>query len=129
MDAAEKRPEALRRSSRIRKRREFLETYRSGRKSFGRYVVVFALPNQGLGPRLGITATRKVGKSNVRNHKKRWVREVFRRLESLDGLDVDLVVNLKREAAETDFASFRADLERTLDKAVSQVRRAREQAR
>lgn len=129
MIAAKHTSEALPKSARIRKRREFLQTYRTGRKSFGRYVVVFALPNHGLGTRLGITATRKVGKANVRNLRKRWTREVFRRNRTAFTdvpVDLDLVVNLNRSAAEADFASFRHDLLKTLKKALRGAKSTRE---
>ena len=125
MIAANQKSEALPKSARIRKRREYLQTYRTGRKSFGRYVVVFALPNEGLGTRLGITATRKVGKANVRNLRKRWTREVFRRNRAAltnGPVDLDLVVNLNRSAADADFASFSHDLLRTLKRALRGAR-------
>lgn len=125
MVAANRESEAFPKAARIRKRREFLEAYRTGKKSFGRYVVVFALPNDGLGPRIGVTATRKVGPSNLRNRRKRWTREVFRRNREaigLSSLDIDLVVNLKR-VADIDFQSFENDLIRTLGKAARSAAR------
>ncbi|MBW3671735.1 MAG: ribonuclease P protein component [Acidobacteria bacterium] len=118
--------------ARIRKRREYLETYRTGRKTFGRYVVVFGRLNGHQYPRLGITATRKLGKANVRNLRKRWTREIFRenRVETgLDALGLDLVVNIKPGAAAADFSSFREDLLQALRRAARDARRSAEEGR
>jgi ribonuclease P protein component len=55
-------------------------------------------PSDGLGTRLGIVASRKVGIAVVRNREKRLVREWFRRrLEAMSG-DHDLVVILRTGA-------------------------------
>jgi ribonuclease P protein component len=110
----------LDRTERIRRRREFVRTYDEGRKSFTRFTVIFALPNEEGHPRIGITAPRKVGKAHVRNRMKRWVREIFRRRkESLasTGRSLDYVVNLKTNAANATFREFAEDLERGLDRA------------
>lgn len=131
MTAANRGSASLSRDNRIRKRREYLETYRTGRKTFGRYVVVFGKPNGGKGPRLGITATRKLGKANQRNLRKRWTREIFRQNREETGLDalaVDLVVNIRPEAAGADFASYRTDLLRTLERAAREAKRGEREA-
>lgn len=67
--------------------------------------------------RLGITATKKSGKAVVRNRLKRWTREVYRRQREPLGLDahsLDVVVNVKPNAAAAAFRDYRADLERAL---------------
>lgn len=115
------------RDDRIRKRREFLETYRTGKKTFGRYVVVFGKPNGSNRPRLGITATRKLGKANVRNLRKRWTREIFRQTREKTGLSslgVDVVVNIRNDAAGVDYPGYRADLIRTLERVAREAARA-----
>jgi ribonuclease P protein component len=117
--------EDLPKSQRIAKRRDFLRAYEQGVKLFGRFVVVFAMPNDLGHPRIGVTATRKIGKAHDRNRLKRWVREVYRRRRTPLGLDLapfDFVVNLKGKAAEAVFSDFSRDLERAL-------RRAHEDAR
>lgn len=118
--------------ARIRKRREYLETYRTGKKTFGRYVVVFGQLNGDQNPRLGITATRRLGKANVRNLRKRWTREIFRenRVETgLDGLGLDLIVNIKPDAATADYSSFREDLLQALRRAARDARRNAEEGK
>ena len=52
--------------------------YRKGRKYWNREFVVYVYENMSNNTRLGITATKKIGKSVQRNRAKRLVREVFR---------------------------------------------------
>jgi len=113
------RSEALPKEKRLAKRREFLHVYETGRKLFSRYCVIFASDNNLPFSRLGITATKKLGKANVRNRLKRWTREIYRRQREPLGIDqnaLDLVINLKPSAAEAEFRDFSSDLERALRK-------------
>lgn len=65
--------------------------------------------------RLGITASRKVGSSVVRQKVKRRIREIFRRWPGRLALEaVDVVVHLKPEAGKAPFLPLREDLERLL---------------
>ena len=115
-------PEALPKQIRLAKRREFVHVYETGRKVFSRYAVVFVTPNDLTYSRLGITATKKAGKANVRNRLKRWTREIYRRQREPLGVDakaVDIVVNVKPNAAETTFAEYSRELARALERVVS----------
>ena len=116
------RPEALPKQLRLAKRHEFVHVYETGRKVFARYAVVFVAPNELPHSRIGITATKKAGKANVRNRLKRWTREIYRRQREPLGIDagrVDLVVNVKPNAAETTFDEYSRDLIRVLQRVVS----------
>ncbi|HKB78528.1 MAG TPA: ribonuclease P protein component [Thermoanaerobaculia bacterium] len=113
------RSEALPKQKRLAKRREFLRVYETGRKLFSRYCVLFFAANDLPYSRVGITATKKVGKANVRNRLKRWTREVYRRQREPLGLDqntLDFVINVKPSAAAAEFAEFSSDLQRVLAK-------------
>jgi ribonuclease P protein component len=117
--------EALPKKERIAKRRDFLRAYEKGAKQFGRHSVVFAIRNELGHPRIGVTATRKLGKANVRNRTKRWVREIYRRNRAplgLDGQAFDFVVNIKGSAAVAAFEEFSRDLVRTLRRALAAAR-------
>lgn len=124
MEAA--RSEALPKERRIAKRRDFVNTYETGRKVFSRYSVVFFSANGLPFSRIGITATKKLGKANVRNRLKRWTREVYRRQREPLGVDaqpVDIVVNVKPNAAETSFDEFSRDLTRAFGRVVTDAAR------
>jgi ribonuclease P protein component len=112
----------LPKAERIAKRADYTRIYAGGRKQFGRHVVVFAMPNEGGICRIGITATRKIGKANVRNRLKRWSREVYRLRRRELGLErraIDFVINIKHSAVDTTYADFSDDLARSLRKAAS----------
>ena len=111
----------FRKTERIAKRVDFTRTYETGRKQFGKHVVVFARPNDLEVSRIGITVTKKIGKANLRNRLKRWVREVYRnrRSELPSAPATDFVVNLKHSAAAATFTEFSDDLTRTLRKAAA----------
>jgi ribonuclease P protein component len=116
---AQGRPEALPKQKRLAKRREFVSVYESGRKLFSRYTVIFFAANDRPQSRIGITATKKLGKANVRNRLKRWTRETYRRQREPLGLDarsLDIVVNVKPNAAAASFDEYSRDLARLLDR-------------
>jgi ribonuclease P protein component len=120
------RSEALPKATRLAKRREFLRVYETGRKLFSRYCVLFYAANGLTHSRIGITATKKLGKANVRNRLKRWTREIYRRqreLLRLDEMPLDFVVNMKPSADAALFADFQEDLTRVLGRAAAEARR------
>ncbi len=113
------RPEALPKEKRLAKRREFVRVYETGQKLFSRYSVLFFAINDLPHSRIGITATKKLGKANVRNRLKRWTRETYRRQREPLGLDAktaDIVVNVKPNAATATFDEFSRDLARVLER-------------
>ena len=114
------RPESLPKEKRLAKRREYLRVYETGRKLFSRYCVVFFAANDLPFSRIGVTATKKLGKANVRNRLKRWTRETYRRQRAplaLDLQSLDIVVNVKPNAAQAAFRDYCNDLERVLRRA------------
>ncbi len=62
----------------LKKRWEFQRGYRKGQKYWNREFVIYVYRNTFNGTRLGITASKKIGKSVHRNRAKRLIREVFR---------------------------------------------------
>jgi ribonuclease P protein component len=120
--------EALPKAKRIAKRRDFLRVYETGRKVVSRYVVLFFAANDQPHSRIGITATKKLGKANIRNRFKRWTREVYRRQRAPLGIDqrsIDVVVNVKPNAADASFTDYSRDLGRALQRVVSDAGAAR----
>lgn len=118
------RSEALPKEKRLAKRGEFLHVYETGRKVFSRYCVLFFAANELPYSRLGVTATKKLGKATVRNRLKRWTREVYRRQREpleLDARSIDVVVNVKPNAAEATFRDYSQDLARTLQRVATET--------
>lgn len=93
---------------RLRKRSQFLQVYRQGQSVHTRTLVLYFLRNDGENHRIGITASRKIGKAVVRNRIKRALREIFRNYEVLMPA-MDLVLNTKKASASASFAELRED--------------------
>lgn len=103
----------LSREQRLRRRVDFLRCYRQGRKKHGSLASLHFHPNSLDDPRLGITASRKVGNSVVRHRIKRRVREVFRCYARRDELaSLDVVVHLKPQSSRADFQDLESELEK-----------------
>ena len=78
--------------------------------------MLYSLPNLLGHPRLGITASRKVGAAVVRNRAKRRVRDIFRRHPARAALPaVDLVVHLQPAAGTAEFAALESQLGELLE--------------
>jgi len=97
--------------SRVRKRVEFLKIQEGGlRVSTPRFVLIISAgATANGGPRLGITASRRVGNAVVRSRAKRLIREAFRATRELWPAGIDLVVIVKRATGESKLDSVIAE--------------------
>lgn len=112
---AERGSQRLLPKERLRRRADYLRCYRTGRRRHGALAILYFAPNQLGHPRLGITASRKVGPAVVRQRIKRRIKEVYRRWMDRGKLPaLDLVVHLKPEARQADFQALEAELLRLL---------------
>jgi len=109
--------ETFPKSNRILHRAELREVYTKGRKVQAKFFTAFVMDNSLGRTRLGITATRKMGKAVKRNRARRLVREVFRKNKSRIPSSLDIVVNVKSLLADADYQDFEADFLAFLDKA------------
>lgn len=82
----------LSKAERLLKRREYLAVQRRGRRYFTPYFVLLWTHGATPWTRLGITASRKVGRAVQRNRAKRLVREVFRRNKGQLPRALDIVI-------------------------------------
>ena len=98
---------------RLRKRRQFLEVYAQGEKIGGRFFFLFLLRNDLSHNRLGITVSRKVGKTVTGNLIKRRLRDIFRHNKDAIKPTCDIVVNVRKSAGYVDRASLEEDFLRT----------------
>lgn len=110
-EAASAAGERLTRNETLRRSADYLRCYRRGRRIGGPLLRLHYARNEVGHPRLGITASRKVGCAVVRNRLKRRVREIFRRWPGRQELPpVDVVVHLQPPAREAEFATLRDGL-------------------
>lgn len=66
------------RARRLRKRAEFERAYTEGTKQVAPKFVLFTRPNGLKHPRVGFTATRRLGNAVIRNRARRLLREAIR---------------------------------------------------
>jgi ribonuclease P protein component len=110
-----RRSERIARDERLRLRVDFLRCYRQGKRRQAASALVYYFPNGLAHPRLGITASRKVGQAFERHRLKRRIREIYRRSAARWELPaVDVVVHLKPEAKGVAFAALSEELVRLL---------------
>jgi ribonuclease P protein component len=108
--------ESFGRNRRLLRRADFLETYSTGRRHVGRWLVFFVRTGAGREARLGVTITKKTGSAVVRNRLRRRLRELFRR-SGLFTAVVDVVVNVRPGAERAEFTELSHDFERTARRA------------
>lgn len=104
----------LRRGDRLRDRRDFQRVAREGMRATSRSFIVLASPRRDPSsslPRLGITASRRVGGAVVRTRIKRRIREWFRRRRMDIPQGVDIVVIARNPAALLDQRSAEIELQ------------------
>lgn len=103
------------RSSSVRKSFEFERAYREGVSYRGELFAVHAFPNGAGEPRLGLSVSKKVGRTAVvRNRVKRRLREVFHERLPAGVGGVDFVLSARSEAANATFEELGAEFERSI---------------
>lgn len=104
---------SLCREEKIRKRADYVLASSSGKRNHTpHFIVVWYASGKGR-PRIGITASRKVGSAVVRNRVKRLVREYFR-LHKAHFIDADFNVIAKRGADKISFHEVCRELEKAV---------------
>lgn len=100
-------------AARLRHRHEFLRAQAQGKRFHTRHFGVTLAPMAEGHPRLGLVATRRMGKAVQRNRVKRLLREFFRRHQT--GLPAfDLVIMAKKGAAALEYRQVEEELGRLL---------------
>ena len=101
----------------LRKRAEFLAANKGLRNARPGFVLL-TRGNENLGKRFGVTVTKKIGNSVVRNRMKRRFRELLRAALPGEGLpDTDHVLIGREGGIERDFARMREELSAALARA------------
>jgi ribonuclease P protein component len=100
-------------AARLRHRQEFLRAQAQGKRFHTRHFGVTLAPMAEGHPRLGLVATRRMGKAVQRNRVKRLLREFFRRHQT--GLPAfDLVIMAKKGASALEYRQVEEELGRLL---------------
>lgn len=103
----------------LTRRADFLAANRGLRVARPGFVLL-ARPNGGLGRRYGVTVTKKIGNSVVRNRMKRRFRELLWAALPAEGLpDHDHVLIGREGGIERDFAQMRQELSAALQRAAA----------
>jgi ribonuclease P protein component len=102
-------------SARLRKRADFVALQNASSKQTVKGFLIVWQNNDRDAPRLGITASKKIGCAVIRNRIKRFTREVFRHRRSLLP-QVDINVIARRESASMDFCSVQRELEKAFSR-------------
>lgn len=110
----------------LRRRADFQAAYERGVKVSGRLMTMFVRPNEGPAARLGIAATRKIGRAVARNRAKRLTRELFRNWKPAAGLDI--VVVPRREFLDASYPALEREFRNLLERAVRSGRLERPSA-
>jgi ribonuclease P protein component len=98
-------------SDRLLRSSEYQHVAQHGRRATSNAFVVLVAPRRVAGPpRLGITTSRKVGNSVVRNRVRRRVREWFRRERAGIRASLDVLVIARSAAAELESAALSSQL-------------------
>jgi ribonuclease P protein component len=83
--------------------------YKTGSKIYSESFILFWRENSIGHHRLGLTVSRKIGNSVVRNRLKRLFREIFRKsFREIPG-QADIIVNVKSSCAKANYLELRAE--------------------
>jgi ribonuclease P protein component len=104
-------------TARLRKHADYQRVYQGSRKHFSPSMTYFFAervpgPSPVLGPRVGLTAGRVLGKAVERNRIKRRMREAVRCNLALLTRDVDVVLHPRRTVLSADFATLQGEVSR-----------------
>ncbi len=100
----------------LKKNYEFLRTYKKGKFYVGKFITMYALPNKFKFNRLGITVSKKFGKSVRRNRLRRLIRENYRLFEDFINYGYDIVFVSRNTEEMPEFISIKKEMKFLLKK-------------
>lgn len=95
---------------RVRRRREYLAVQQAGTRFHTGHLIVLIRSNDRPHARLGVTVSRKVGGSVVRNRIKRYLREIFRHNREWFPAAHDVVLIAKKHASKAGYSQLLDEL-------------------
>lgn len=100
----------LSRAQRMTRSAHFQEAYDQGRKWVGRYMVLYLRAGEGAALRLGVVASRRVGRAHERNRARRLLREAYRRNRHRFQGQTDVVLIARASVPRAAYSDVEADL-------------------
>ncbi|MCR4436530.1 MAG: ribonuclease P protein component [Clostridiales bacterium] len=100
----------------MKKNYEFMRVYKRGKFFVGKFITLYVLKNDSAVNRLGITVSKKIGKSVKRNRIKRLVRENYRMFEAYTASGYDYVFVSRISETVPDFFDIRKEMKFLLKK-------------
>lgn len=106
----------MKKTTPINKNYEFARIYKKGKFFAGKYMVIYTQKNRFGANRLGITVSKKIGKSVKRNRTKRLIRESYRFCEDFIPAGLDIVFVARSVEKEYGFADIHKEMKFLLKK-------------
>lgn len=104
----------MRKCERLTKNKEFKNVYKAGRRWSGPFFTMYIKKNGSNCTRLGVSVSKRVGNSVVRNRVKRRIKEIFRINMGKIKKGFDIVVSTKPAISTAEFKDIEKELKRLL---------------
>ncbi len=101
----------------LKKNNQFKVVYNKGKSIADKLLVMYVYPNRTEGNRLGLSVSKKVGKSVIRNRIRRLIKESYRAVEK-EGVRAgyDIVVIARQSSSEAVYCEIRQSVSKLLYK-------------
>ncbi len=100
----------MKKALRLTKNLEFINVYKSGRRISSPFFVMYIKKNDLGYSRLGVSVSKKVGKSVVRNKIKRQIKEIIRKNYDFINSGWDIVFSVKPTAVQLNYAHMEKEI-------------------
>ncbi|MBD3183729.1 ribonuclease P protein component [Candidatus Poribacteria bacterium] len=100
----------------LKKTWQFSKVYQEGDKYYSNLFILYVLPNKICEIRVGLTVSKKVGKSVQRNRVKRLIREIVRSVKTFKP-GYDLVFIARRSAVDIEYSKAKESIFYLLNRA------------
>ncbi len=108
---------------RIKRRKDFYNLYKRGKRIKSKYFTLVFAPNNIGFPRLGISVNKSIGNSVKRNKVKRWFRELFRRNKQLFTIPLDVIFLPRKEILETNWHELQSEYKKLITSICLKIRK------